>query len=83
MGSGLSRDSLGDYNKKSVTLVEAEVPENGVDWEETLFANIQPMTGDDEKEIKLHRGVPLKIVSIEMDGKLADITPIQGKTFYS
>lgn len=73
----------GDYNKKSVALIEAEAPENGVDWEETLVANIQPMMGDDEKEIKLHRGVPLKIVSIEMDGKLADLTPIQGKTFYS
>ena len=73
----------GDFNKKSVALIEAEVPENGVDWEETLVANIQPMIGEDEKEIKLHRGVPLKIISIEMDGSLADLTPIQGKTFYS
>lgn len=73
----------GDFSKKSVALIEAEVPENGVDWEETLVANIQPMMGEDEKEIKLHRGVPLKIISIEIDDKLVDLSPIQGKTFYS
>lgn len=73
----------GDFSKKSTALIEAEVPENGVDWEETLVANIQPMMGDDEKEIKLHRGVPLKIISIEIDNSPADLTPIQGKTFYS
>ena len=73
----------GDFSKKSTALIEAEVPENGVDWEETLVANIQPMIGDDEKEIQLYRGVPLKIVSIEIDNSLVDLTPIQDKTFYS
>jgi hypothetical protein len=73
----------GDYSKKSVALIEAEVPENGVDWEKTLRINIEPFIGDDEKEITLNKGVPLKIVSVEIDGKLVDITPIQGKTFFA
>jgi hypothetical protein len=71
----------GDYSKPSKVLIEAEVPENGVDWEKTLITNIEPFTGDDEKEITLIKGVPLRILSIEMDGKLQDISNLEGKTF--
>jgi hypothetical protein len=71
----------GDYSKPSKVLIEAEVPENGVDWEKTLITNIEPFTGDDEKEITLIKGVPLRILSIEMDGELQDISNIEGKTF--
>jgi hypothetical protein len=71
----------GDYSKPSKVLIEAEVPENGVDWEKTLITNIEPFTGDDEKEITLIKGVPLKILSVEMDGELQDISNIEGKTF--
>jgi hypothetical protein len=73
----------GDYTKKSVALIEAEVPENGVDWNRTVRANIEPAIGDDEKEITLNKGVPLKIVSVEIDGKLVNNIPIQGKTFFA
>ena len=71
----------GDYSKPSKVLIEAEVPENGVDWEKTLITNVEPFTGDDEKEITLIKGVPLRILSIEMDGELQDISNIEGKTF--
>ena len=73
----------GDYSKPSKALIEAEVPENGVDWEGTLINNIEPFTGDDEKEIKLFKGVPLKILSVEIDGVLQNISNIEEKTFYS
>ena len=73
----------GDYSKTSKVLIEAEVPENGVDWETTLIMNIEPFTGDDEKEITLIKGVPLKILSIEMDGELQDISNIEDKTFFA
>jgi hypothetical protein len=71
----------GDYSKTSKVLIEAEVPENGVDWGKTLITNIEPFTGDDEKEITLIKGVPLKILSVEMDGELQDISNLEGKTF--
>jgi hypothetical protein len=73
----------GDYSKPSKVLIEAEVPENGVDWEKTLITNIEPFTGDDEKEITLIKGVPLRILSIEMDGELQDISNLEGKTFFA
>ena len=73
----------GDYSKTSKVLIEAEVPENGVDWEKTLIMNIEPFTGDDEKEITLFKGVPLKILSVEIDGVLQNISKIEEKTFYS
>jgi hypothetical protein len=73
----------GDYSKPSKVLIEAEVPENGVDWEKTLIMNIEPFTGDDEKEITLFKGVPLKILSIEIDGVLQNISKVEEKTFYS
>jgi hypothetical protein len=71
----------GDYSKTSKVLIEAEVPENGVDWEKTLITNVEPFTGDDEKEITLIKGVPLRILSIEMDGELQDISNLEGKAF--
>ncbi len=73
----------GDYSKKSVALIEAEAPENGVDWEETLRINVEPFIGDDEKEITLNKGVPLKILSIEVDGNPVDISSLKDKTFFS
>jgi hypothetical protein len=73
----------GDYSKTSKVLIEAEVPENGVDWEKTLITNVEPFTGDDEKEITLIKGVPLRILSIEMDGELQDISNIEDKTFFA
>jgi hypothetical protein len=73
----------GDYSKPSKVLIEAEVPENGVDWEKTLITNVEPFTGDDEKEITLIKGVPLKILSVEMDGELQDISNLEGKAFFA
>jgi hypothetical protein len=73
----------GDYSKTSKVLIEAEIPENGVDWETTLIMNIEPFTGDDEKEITLIKGVPLRILSIEMDGELQDVSNLEDKTFFA
>jgi hypothetical protein len=73
----------GDYSKNRVALIGAEVSENAVDWEGTLIANIQPLTGIEEREILLNKGVPLEIISIEIDGEKVDIGKIRGKRFYS
>lgn len=73
----------GDFSKRSVALIEAEVSENGVDWEKTLRSNVEPSIGEEEKEITLNKGVPVKILSIEVDGKPQDISSLQGKEFYS
>lgn len=72
------------YEKgKEEVLIEAEVAENGVDWKGTIEANIRPYTGEDEREILLNRGTPVLIKSIEIDGKLIDIIPIQDKKFFA
>jgi len=73
----------GDYTKKSVALIEAEVSENGVDWKRTIRANIEPAIGDDEKEITLNKGIPLKIVSIEINDRPIDVSQLQNKTFFA
>jgi hypothetical protein len=73
----------GDYSKKSTALIEATVPENGVDWEKTLRINVEPLIGDDEREITLSKGVPLQIVSVEINDKPVDISELQGKTFFA
>lgn len=54
-----------------------------MDWETTLRINVEPFIGDDEKEITLNKGVPLKILSIEVDGNPVDISSLKDKTFFS
>ena len=66
---------------KHSILIESEVPENGVDWNETILANIHPVTGEEEKEITLFKGTPINIKSIKVDNEEIDITHIKDKVF--
>ena len=42
--------------------LEAQITENAVDWDSTIFANLQPSIGDMEKEITLKEGAPVKLL---------------------
>jgi hypothetical protein len=52
----------GDFSQGSSKFtIEAQVNEDSVDWESTMYANLNPSTGEDEKELTLKEGAPLKI----------------------
>jgi len=61
--------------------IKSITKEDYIDWKGTLIANMDPSIGEDEKEIRLARGTPIKIEEIEMDGKTLDIIPIKDKIF--
>ncbi len=65
----------------TVTVV-SEIKEKYVDWIDTYRLNMDTSLGDMEKEIRLFKGTPLKIIRIYDDkGNDLDLTPIKGKTF--
>jgi 2'-5' RNA ligase/GNAT superfamily N-acetyltransferase len=52
--------SFGDGSSEYT--IEAQITEDAVDWESTILANLSPATGEDEKEITLNPGAPVKIL---------------------
>lgn len=66
-------------------LLKAEVSENGVDWLKSACLNIYDAdTGEyTEHEIRLIKGTPLKILSIETDGEELNISSLKNKIFYA
>ena len=78
----------GHGDKNIYVKIETSIPENHVNWEETILLNMSPNIGDEEKEIRLFKGTPIHIetMSIADDGfrgnmKPVDITPFKDKTF--
>ena len=45
--------------------LEGQITENAVDWESTIYANLHPSLGEDEKEIRLKDGAPVKLLRWE------------------
>ena len=41
---------------------EASINESDVDWDSTLLTNLNPSLGDDEKELTLKEGAPIKLL---------------------
>ncbi len=74
-------------NSKITTtaVIETNIHENYIDWERTLFARIDYVFGDQESEITLFKGTPIKILRIydKDTGEDFDISAIANKTFYA
>lgn len=64
-------------------LFDVEVDEKNVNWYETFFVRLDLTLGEMEEEIRLFKGTPLKLISLEEGGKEVDISEIRDKTFYA
>jgi len=71
-----------DNSKKNTAVIEAEINEKYVDWEETFKLNIHPFLSD-EKEIRLYNNTPIKINSITINDEPLDLSILGNKTFTS
>lgn len=52
---------------KTKHIIEAEVEMRDVDWDLTLYHNMNPDLGDEEKEFNLHKGSEIKIVDVILE----------------
>jgi hypothetical protein len=68
-----------------IVVIEADIHEDYIDWERTLFARIDHEYGDREEEITLFKGTPIKILYLydKDNGEDFDISTIANKTFYA
>lgn len=57
----------GNYGTSDV-LLSGTVTDTSVDWKATLLLNMNYSLGDEEKEIRLYKGVPIDLRSIKIDG---------------
>jgi len=69
-----------DKGHREIKLV-TKIKEKYVDWIDTFELNIQPTTGEDEKEIRLFKNTPIKLLAIIDGGKEIDISSIKDKVF--
>ena len=68
--------------KKLDIVMETEIDEMYINWQETLTMNMHPSYSE-EKEIRLFKNTPLNINRISINGKDVDISEIKDKTFYA
>jgi hypothetical protein len=71
------------YNKDTnlYARIESSVDEKHVNWIDTIKANLNFATGDEEKEIRLFKGTLLKIENLEINLKKQNISDIKNKIF--
>lgn len=67
---------------KNQVLISSVIKEEYVDWVTTIRANLHPNYSE-EKEIRLFKNTPLKIVELKINGKEININAIKNKTFKS
>lgn len=59
----------GRFNSGFVkVMLYAEVPSHSVNWEHTLIKNMMPSYSA-EKEVEVHRGSPIHVTAIQIDGR--------------
>jgi hypothetical protein len=59
----------GGFGKGERTyILEAEITEAAVDWVSTMYANLSPSLGEDEKEITLKKGAQIKLLRYQDEG---------------
>ena len=56
-----------------VIMIRARVPIPSVDWQTTMLCAMDYLSGDDERELRLHEGAPVGDVTIEIDDRPASI----------
>jgi len=66
-------------NKDLDVLLVSEIKEEYVDWINTIRLNIQP-TSEEEKEIRLFKNTPIKLIRLEINGKEKNIPNLNFKT---
>jgi hypothetical protein len=64
----------------TITL-QTSVREEYIDWNQTIEANINPQTGEDEKEITLFKNTPIKIEALWVNDENINIQYLNDKTF--
>jgi hypothetical protein len=72
----------GVYNKPVDVIFESIVNETKVNWFETISLNIDP-NFENEKEIRLFKNTPLKIISMELNGEKINIDKLKNRVFYA
>ena len=60
-----------------------KINEKYIDWESTIQLNMDPNIGEDEKEIRLFKGTPLKILKLIKNNEELNINKIKNKIFYA
>ena len=68
--------------KKLEAVIEIEIDEKYINWQETLAMNMSPDFSE-EKEIRLFKNTPININRISINGKDVVISEIKDKTFYA
>lgn len=61
--------------------LQVTVNDEYIDWYETIEANVNPGTGEDEKEITLFKNTPLRIDGILLNGEVMNIDTFKDKIF--
>lgn len=72
----------GDRNKPNEAHITCEIKDTDIDWIETLRLNTHPYNNE-EKEIRLFKGTPLKITKLLINNILIEDNIIYSKTFYA
>lgn len=72
----------GSFGKghREITLI-SRVKEIHIDWVDTFQLNISPSTGEEEREIRLFKNTPIKLIAVWVEGENMDISEIEDKVF--
>jgi len=73
------RDQSGGHGEEYI--LEIEINEQYVNWDATIALATIKVRSNYEREIRLYKNTPVKIINIYKDGKKIDITSIKGKMF--
>lgn len=71
----------GDFSKPNLLIIEAEIDEKYIDWYGTIDINLRFDMA--EKEIRLFKNTPIKIINLELNDEQLDISEIKDKIFQS
>lgn len=69
-------------DRSLLAVLESKVNQRYVDWKSTIINNMNPWQRD-EKEVTLRRGTPIKLESLEIDGKQVEDISILNKIYLS
>ena len=72
----------GDYSKKNLAVMEAEIDEKYVDWKTTFEMNMNPNFSE-EKEIRLFKNTPIHLKRLTINDDEIDVSIFGNKVFYS
>lgn len=75
------------YSKEGTSetaLLQTSVFENQVNWKETFFANLDPILGEDEKEVRLNKYEEIKLESLWINERKINLNKvIKSNTYLS